>query len=406
MTRGDALQPRLCEHATEAIDALVQGNWRLEAVPLEYRDCAEKLLAMLGQACSSDELAESDVAERTLRTLLSHASVEPELAEVDADALDAWTLKGFRSSSVPGSLRERAHRHELLAGLISRSIKASPIVESDDLVERTIAEVEKYEHWVEPRDWRMSLRFRMIDAAAVAALLLLVVSVAMPVISSIRYEARRRANSANFAVASVGFGAYASDHDEQLPVYTPSDELVSMIPAEQRRWWLVGRDPLQSNSANLYTLARLGYTTLESLASPGNKHAITRPPSRDAVDWGHFEEVSYSYRVDTGAGEPEKWARRGLVILTDRSPVTIKAHNNQPIDPYENSPNHEGRGQHVLYGDGSVDWLSSPWLDRNDHIYLPRFIERLINSGVRRSGMMPIRGLERPDSIVDTFVGP
>ncbi|GAB5495343.1 MAG: hypothetical protein Phyf2KO_04230 [Phycisphaerales bacterium] len=397
---------RLCQDAERALDALIDSGWNIEQVDEAYRPCAEKLLHLLDSACSVEDREDRPKIEHLIKSIMDRIPTEPVLLDDSADALDVWTQSGYQTNSVPRSLREHAEAHENFSRLISLSISQSDVHASDRLVDNTIQGIMDYAEASQPRDFGFRLRIRMTDLASLAALLLIAVSVAMPLLSAMRYESMRRHNESNFAAASVAFGSYASDNDDQLPVYTPSEELGNRALRHDLRWWLVGIDPTQSNSANLYTLTRTGYTPLHTLASPGNKHAVSKPSSEDAVDWDAFEQVSYSFRVERPGTPKSLWATRGRVVLTDRSPVTLKAYQRLPIDPFENSPNHDGRGQHALHGDGSVEWLDTPWLDRRDHVFLPDFVERLINPEVKRSGMVPLQGKELPGSNVDAFVGP
>ena len=406
MTLRNGRATRLCPEAEKALDALIESGWDLSRVPDEYRQSAEALIDSFGHACEESPEAAPELVEATIRKLISEPIGEASLSDASADALDMWSLSGYRTGNVPKGLREQAERHEAFAEMISRSVTGSDLDVTDDLVEGTLGRIAEYEALAEPRSFAFPIKLRLTDVVSVAAVLLIGLSVTLPVISTFRFESMRKLNESNFAVASVAFGSYANDNEGRLPVYTPSSEILNQSAGALRRWWLVGLDPLQSNSANLYTLTREGYTSLESLASPGNENAVDEPASDDAVDWGEFNEVSYSFRILQGSPSDDRWARRGHVILTDRSPVILKAYQGLPIDPFENSPNHEGRGQHVLNGDGSVDWLTSPWLPHNDQIYLPRFLEKLVNPGVRRTGMVPLQGIERPSSYTDAFVGP
>jgi len=406
MTKRLTNPTQLCPEAEAALDALIESGWNLARVPEQYRKCAEDLIENFGHACEVTPEAAPELIEATIRKLLSEPVPEAALSDASADALDMWSLAGYSAGGVPRGLRDQAEKHEAFAKLISSSIETAEIDAPDFLVESTLGRIKDYESLGLPNGFSFPIRLRLTDIASVAAVLIVGLSVALPVLSTFRFESMRKQNESNFAVASVAFGSYASDNEGMLPVYTPSDQINNQAAGMQRRWWLVGLDPLQSNSANLYTLARRGYTSLESLASPGNKNAVAKPTSQDAVDWANFDNVSYSYRVILGSADDDRWARRGLIILTDRSPVTLKAYQRLPIDPFENSPNHSGRGQHVLNGDGSADWLTTPWLPHNDQIYLPRFMERLVNPGVRKTGMMPLQGIERPGSYSDAFVGP
>ncbi len=60
----------------------------------------------------------------------------------------------------------------------------------------------------------------------------------------------------------------------------------------------------------------------------------------------------------------------GVAIAADRPPT------NPVADPAQNSPNHEGSGQHVVYIDGHVEFVATPtagWYFQDgtrDHIFL------------------------------------
>lgn len=406
MTPSFGPRMKLCPEAEAALDALINSGWDPERVPESYRACARELVAHFGLACEEAPVAPSELIEATIRRLVSHPVAEASLSDASADALDLWSMSGYRAGSVPKSLRAQAERHESMSILISRAVDAEEADASEALVESTIGRIAEVAEVAEPRGFVLHVRARLSDIVSVAAVLLIGVSVVLPVLSSFRFESMRKRNEANFAVASVAFGSYASDFEGRLPVYTPSQEFIGHAPGGRRLWWMVGLDPLQSNSANLYTLARLGYASLDSLASPGNANAVRSSQAPGAVDWGSLDQVSYSLRILQGTESDDRWAKRALVVLADRSPVIRKAYQRQPIDPFENSPNHNGRGQHILLGDGSVDWLATPWMMYSDQIYLPRFVERLVHPDVRGAGMVPLRGSERPESSADAFVGP
>jgi hypothetical protein len=110
------------------------------------------------------------------------------------------------------------------------------------------------------------------------------------------------------------------------------------------------------------------------------------------------------------------------VILADKSPVIIRAANHEPIQPYENSPNHGGQGQYALFADGSTLWLTSPIVG-DDNIWLNRQQEAAVKlaegvvhdlmpnarpgTRVEVSVRMPVmRGNELPESRTDSFLGP
>jgi hypothetical protein len=93
-----------------------------------------------------------------------------------------------------------------------------------------------------------------------------------------------------------------------------------------------------------------------------------------------------------------------VVILTDRSPVVLRAARGQAVNPWENSPNHGRHGQKVMFSDGSAAWYTTPELDNRDNIWLPLPLERAIGQVTGRE--VRLEGNEFPASARDAFVGP
>lgn len=323
---------------------------------------------------------------------------EPSLSHADIEALDALAHAGWQAERVAsGTLRHRARRHE---ALLSATTNAR-IEPSDDLVDRTMRAVDEAAARSAPipiERARRRVTARLQDVVSVAAVFLLVASVLWPVMGSIREDARRAICNGNFAAAGMGLSSYASFSDGRLPMASAG---LGGAP-----WWNVGQGPEQSNSANLFILPRTGFVPLSGLACPGNPLAPTALAEQDR-DWRKLGEVSYSYRIMFGRDRPDLHTPTRFVILADRSPVVLRAIAGNPVDPLENSPNHTGRGQHVLWNDGSAKWLESPELPSGDNLWLPREIEdeiRRLQGKPRR--IDPISGTELPGGVGDAFVGP
>jgi hypothetical protein len=238
--------------------------------------------------------------------------------------------------------------------------------------------------------------FRLADLVSVAAVLLIAGSIVWPVLSNVRHRGLMTACQANLASVGRSMGAYALDNRLNMPVAAAS--------FGGGAWWNVGAGPGRSNSANLYTLARQQYAALAQLACPGNPAAPTLETRRDASDWKTLEEVSYSYQIMFGQHRPA-WNAPRMVVISDRSPVVLRAVRRELINPWENSPNHTGRGQDVMFTDGSVEWVDSP-IVAEDNIWLPREIEDAIRRAQSAGRVDPIDGTETPSSKTDSFVGP
>jgi hypothetical protein len=368
----------------------------------------EKLLGLLGSSASADPALADVTLARVLQARQQSLGIsghplwsEPALCVDDEEALDAWVMAGYDVSRVPSVLRERAQRHEALARLVA-PISPAPrqAFDSELLIDQTLAAVQaeidrqSVGLVLEPAPRRSGLR--LADIVSVAAVLLIGSAVLFPVMTAMREQSRRAVCNEHLAMTATAMGLYSSSYRDSLPIATAS--------LGAGRWWDVGK-PQHSNSANLYTLARAGFVELSTLSCPGNPEAPTAIISKDAHDWRHLSEISYSYQIMLGPERPS-WNHGGrAVVLTDRSPVVLRAVRGEMMNPWANAPNHRGAGQHVLFNDGSTAWLRTPVLENGDNIWLPRaweiHLEQMTGRNVR-----PLSGTEIPDAADDAFVGP
>lgn len=395
--------PSLTDLDDAAIEALIEGGWESGSLPEALRRRVirlERLLSAAEETCPPADETLTDLTLLRCRREGARRGPEPELLEDDRDALDALVSSGYRPARVPATLRERARRHLGLVRVVGESpTGATP---SWNLTDRTMARIENDVRareetlQFEAQAARRGVRLRLGDAVAVAALLLLSVSLIAPAIANMREQWTQRICHSNTLAAAMGLGSYALDNQGSLPVVTAGSN---------RPWWSVG-DPSSSNSANLFHLASERYVGVGDLACAGNEHALRRLPEPGLRDWRELDEVSYSYQVMNGRMSPG-WAQPSrMVVVADRSPVVRKAVARLPIDPFENSANHGGRGQHVLYNDGSAEWRASPVLESGDNIWLPRPLEAVIDRAVHERFGHTLHGTERPGARDDTFLGP
>lgn len=368
------------------------------------------LLSLLECRASSDaSLADVTFArvlqarQKSLGISGQHLRAEPALCADDEEALDAWVMAGFEASRVPASLRGRAERHQRIAGLVAAKAGGADAnrLDPDLLVDRTLAAVQSH---IDKKSEGMSIErvrvrrgsLRLADIVSVAAVLLIGSAVVFPVMTAVREQGRRTVCHNNLHATALGMSVYAGSFGNALPMTTAS--------MGSGRWWDVGR-PQNSNSANLYTLARTGFAKLEDLACPGNRGAPTAMTQPEAMDWRELSEVSYSYQIMRGPQRPAWNHGERIVILADRSPVVARAVRGEMIDPFANALNHGGAGQHVLFNDGSAVWMRSPVLENGDNIWLPRALEIQVEQMTTRGRIRPLSGTETPEAN-DVFLGP
>lgn len=430
--------PRLSE-----ADQLAVGAWlaRGGSAGLNANDDATKRIVQVGKLMNLLEVGgpaiHSGLIEKTLKGVSERGSAngvtgndeytESQLSEQDTDAFEAYLLANYEPNRVVSSLRPRAQQFEAIGKLLSQT----PVHANENLpevwpgaqllIERTYQKAINTPR-IAPVETPMA-RGRGIswaDLVSIAAVLLIGVSVVWPVMSTYRTHSDRQACEANFGSVAGAFGAYANDYKGSMPMATAS---LAGMP-----WWNVGKNPAQSNSANLFTLARTNYTGMPQLSCDGNRKC-KREMDASAMDWPSLENVSYSYFVMFGRARPNlvevSKQPAQTVVLSDRSPVILRAVAGQKIYPFENSPNHAGDGQNVLRLDGSAMWMSTP-VSNGDNIWLPANLEEVLRQIQRQqaegatTGAVPLlsraeaarqrairlEGTETPGSLDDSFVGP
>ncbi len=362
----------LCDDDADALESLVQCGWDSQRVPSGVRVRAARIATLLGglDAHRSAAAQQSDTSDaldgRDALDFTRHAA----LANQQAVMISATLARVRAAGPIPESAGPRVHERT-----------------GDRSVERL---------------GRLPRGLRVADLAAVAALLVVGVAVLWPTVSAGRQRSMQVAGAGRFSGLGQAIDQYAGDFRGSLPVATAS--------LAGTQWWNVGT-PAQSNSANLFTLRRTGYSTLEQLSSPGNALARGMQIAADAWDWPSFEAVSYSYQNQFAAERACMNTRSArFVVLADRSPVVARALRGERVVYFnENSQNFAGRGQNMLRSDASVQWMTTPFTETGDNIWLPRKVEALLHCAERLARgerhCEPLRGVESPDKN-DAFLCP
>lgn len=355
---------------------------------------------------------------------------EAELSDPDRRAVDAMVDNGWDTSAAPENLRERCEKLAALANLLEPQTLAhtnnsnlnfnASTKPSASLRERTLrlidnadrhtGEVYNADVAFEGRGGR-SLSGRWRDLVAVAATLLIAVGVGWPMLAGMQDQHGRLNCRSNLMTAGFGFGQYANDHRDRLPMASAS---MPGLP-----WWQVG-NPERSNSANLFTLVNRSYLNAEALTDPA--YAEASSPNQflpDAMDWPELRGVSYSFQNLFAAERPDWNGSARVAILSCRSPVVVRSVTGDRMTIsvlMGNSMTHGftasrdgtagGAGQNVLFNDGAVQWLDTPVLESGDHLWLPAWVERALDDLVRFGQRSPLRGSESPESATDTFLAP
>ncbi len=386
----------LSQADADALDRVLEARAAGEPAPADARQ--QSIHAILN-LLDTPVAAELDRGSRIdIATLRAQRSADP-LSELDQEALDQWIDSGCDLDALESALHPQGAALDSLRALTTTGAPSDPAAKAD-LVNRTLERIQSHidreqSAYTIPKG-KGTMRFRLADLISVAATLLIVGSIALPIFSSVQAKSQQIACLSNLNTTANAFGVYANSNRDILPMAT-----AGFGPT----WMNVGSTPDQSNSANLYTLIRTDHATLADLACPSNENAQIDQADPDAWDWKSIEDLSYSYRIMPKGGlKMHEGTPVRVVLMADRSPVTLRVIRGVPIVPEENSPNHNFQGQHILTVDGSTQWLARPVLGENDNLWLPRPIEQALHQVRNRLGI--IEGNEQPDGPTDAFVGP
>ena len=206
--------------------------------------------------------------------------------------------------------------------------------------------------------------------AAAAAVILIVLGTWFAPLDFVRQKYRQqRCQMQMGGVGGVfqGLSNYMSDYDGQMPA-------VATIAGAP--WWKVGDQGREnhSNTRHIYLLVKGGYVDISNFACPGCKGEKPLKPDESQIkrlkDFPSRRYVTFSFRIRCSRAESDKLLCR-KVLMADWNPIFERL-----LDDFSrhlplrlsrelltlNSKNHNRRGQNVLFGDGSVEFLKTRFI--------------------------------------------
>jgi prepilin-type processing-associated H-X9-DG protein len=191
----------------------------------------------------------------------------------------------------------------------------------------------------------------------------------------------------------TGLSNYRNDNNGQMP---------TLAAAPGSPWWKVGDQGSEnvSNTRRMWILVRKGYLEPNDFICPTYKPCTSNYNAKEYNDFPNRNLVTYSFRIGCPKAGLEKMSRQ--VIIADMSPMfaNVSASEKELLINISdallkrNSPNHGGRGQNVLFCDGSVVFVKERTVDVSlDDIYTIQ-------------GKQTYQGVEVPDSEADAFLAP
>lgn len=296
------------------------------------------------------------------------------LCDADCRVLDALVASGFRVESLEGRDRVRAQRQvDLLSNLEHYRVEAS---EEERRVSATMSRIEAHSRPLQfplitpdremtNPSWMARAASHWRNALTAAAALLVLTSVLVPMLGNMRRASMQQSCLGGLGQVALAMTNYSQSYDNSLPV---------RYDAAPRGNWLESR----VNAANLFHLARAGFTRFEHLTCPGNPYAPDQAQLATLDNWPSSKATSFSYQ-NVLTMQRARWATAPtMVIVADKSPIVEAAHEGKALDVNTSSSSHRRPwcgvlsqgGQNALLSDGSGLWLNSPMFG-NDNIWVP-----------------------------------
>jgi hypothetical protein len=240
------------------------------------------------------------------------------------------------------------------------------------------------------------------EVFAMAAVLVLFMSVLLPAFGLVRQKQLQSRCQSNFGSIYGGLANYVADHDGRFPTAGIADD---------GSWWRVGTQGPESpsNARCLWLLVKNEYARMGDFLCPARPH---RPASNTSAlvvanynDFPSRSDIDFSVRID-GPQTSRHALGRKKVYLADLNPLSEQFPRDTSASPSielcdrllkANSRNHRGYGQNVLFYDGSAEFTRTRRTSvSDDDIYTLQ----------NMSCGCKINGNERPDDDNDTFVVP
>lgn len=260
-------------------------------------------------------------------------------------------------------LEERLEKDPELARQVEAMWRIAAPLAADDcieppqgLAERTLLAISTAGERVQPqvaRDWSTTRgAVRPLDFIVAATLFGLAATLAIPAIMRLRGDQDRIVCADHLRTMGIALAMYAEQEGGQLPYVAPEGPL---------------------NNAGVFAVllqARDLLPDRKQLVCPSGNSAVVLVPevkeylsqSHDSLDLDHLRRHmagSFGYLLGYQEGE----AYRGFTTRDDDSRPVMADRPPRPDEgSYENSPNHENRGQNVLFAGGHVRWLPQPVL--------------------------------------------
>lgn len=282
----------------------------------------------------------------------------------------------------------------------------------DDLVEKTLANINQHAghssyqlgKLIEKEQDRDSTEkihswSNFGETIAVAAVLIFAAAVFIAPLKYARHIYWKNTCESQLSAISTGLNNYRHDYNGQMP---------SVVVAGGQPWWKIGYQGAEnySNTRNAWLLAKHGYVEADNFVCPaardGQQIALDPQEIKEYHDFPGRKYITYSFRIKCDRDNPNLSTSR-KVLIADVNPIfddvprpqteSFRVELNRKLRN-TNSPNHNQKGQNILFADGSVLFTNTRKVGLSDDD-----IFTLQNIDV-------YEGNEVPSDVSDAFLAP
>jgi len=242
------------------------------------------------------------------------------------------------------------------------------------------------------------------EAASVAAAFAILSGLFVPVTRQMRAQAWQTACQANLGSVSRGISEYAGDNRGLLP---------AVATTAGNPWWKVGStEPQnQSNTRHVWLLVKGNYVKPQAFICPGSCRSRNMPnieaeKIKSLPDFPDRRYITYSFKLICDTNKAVL-SSSSTPLMSDINPIfetCFKTPGDYSKSGFEavklsekllkaNSSSHRGRGQNVMFSDGTIKFTSQRVFQQNDDIFT------LQNQDT-------YQGTETPGSDADVFLVP
>ena len=248
--------------------------------------------------------------------------------------------------------------------------------------------------------------FTLVELLVVIGIIGVLAAMLLPALTAARESANRVACKSNMSNMGKALKTYSTNNRNGLypNLYSKAgtdgasgetwgsdlaEEEGFILPGDQDRdddgsagKAMVDVVPMESNLHCLWMLVREGSCT-EAIFNCPSDNEQTKTATATAKDWWNFQNLtdcSYSYQNQLGKPTRDNVGAE-VAVAADKSPRRQDVRTQFPPGVSEdkeeewfnwNSPNHGYDGQNVLYGDGHVAFMDSPFCGKtSNNIWIP-----------------------------------